>query len=209
MTNKSTIGEFIYDIHVPNIATFAHVRPGGLKSERSQPATEKERVKREERDRVHHEPAKQRASSSLHAVIPMPKPTHHDRANGINPHRRHSKVAASVPSSSPCSSSTEAFVHWGPLMERFAPPMPHPHDVAGQDCSTETDGDVCPYLLSLDSDEDCKSLSSYGSSSSCSANSIERRVSFAATLVTEVNTRPYTEDSEKRLLFYTQSETDR
>lgn len=98
----------------------------------------------------------------------------------------------------------------GALRRRdLAPPTPHPHDVAGQYCSTETDDDVCPYLLSLDSDEDCKSLSSDGSSSSCSESSIERRVSFAATLVTEVNTRPYTEDSEKGLLFYTQSETDR
>lgn len=71
------------------------------------------------------------------------------------------------------------------------------------------DVDFCPDLLSLDSDEDCISLSSFGSASSFGGGSTERRVSFAATLVTEVKTRPRTKDCDKRLLFYTQSETDR
>eukprot|EP01083_Nonionella_stella_P246852 856554_1 len=71
--------------------------------------------------------------------------------------------------------------------------------------------DFCPNLEleSLDSDEDCISLSSFGSSSSYGGRSDERRVSFAAPLVTEVKTRPRTQESDKRLLFYTQSETDR
>lgn len=67
----------------------------------------------------------------------------------------------------------------------------------------------CPDLLSLESDEDCISLSSYGSASSCDGGSTERRVSFAAPLVTEVKTRPRTKESDKGLLFYTQTETDR
>ncbi len=67
----------------------------------------------------------------------------------------------------------------------------------------------CPDLQSLHSDEDCISLSSNSSASSCSWGIADRRVSFAAPLVTEVRTRPRTEDCEKKLLFYTQSETDR
>lgn len=70
------------------------------------------------------------------------------------------------------------------------------------------DDDFCPDLLSLESDEDCISLSSYGSASSFGGGN-ERRVSFAAPLVTEVKTRPRTKECDKRLLFYTQSETDR
>eukprot|EP00579_Thalassiosira_antarctica_P007949 CAMPEP_0201880114 /NCGR_PEP_ID=MMETSP0902-20130614/10811_1 /ASSEMBLY_ACC=CAM_ASM_000551 /TAXON_ID=420261 /ORGANISM="Thalassiosira antarctica, Strain CCMP982" /LENGTH=216 /DNA_ID=CAMNT_0048408083 /DNA_START=61 /DNA_END=711 /DNA_ORIENTATION=+ len=71
------------------------------------------------------------------------------------------------------------------------------------------DNDFCPDLLPLDSDEDCISLSSCSSASLCSRRSVERKVSFAEHLVTEVNTRPRTRDCDKRLLFYTQSETDR
>ena len=75
--------------------------------------------------------------------------------------------------------------------------------------ATEVGDDSYPDLIPLDSDEDCTSLSSYESDFSYSARSNDRRVSFAATLVTEVKTRPFTNDNEKGLLFYTQSETDR
>lgn len=71
------------------------------------------------------------------------------------------------------------------------------------------DDDYCPDLQSLDSDEDCISLSSFGSAPSYSGRIIERRVSFAEPLVTEVKTRPRTKDCDKKQLFYTQSETDR
>lgn len=74
------------------------------------------------------------------------------------------------------------------------------------------DDHFCPDLLSLGSeseDDDCISLSSYGSASSYSGGGIDRKVSFATPLVTEVKTRPRTEDCDKRLLFYTQTETDR
>jgi len=76
---------------------------------------------------------------------------------------------------------------------------------------THDDDDVayCPDLLPLDSDDDCISLSSCSSASFCSGRSIERRVSFAEPLVTEVRTRPRTRNCDKRLLFYTQAETDR
>lgn len=72
--------------------------------------------------------------------------------------------------------------------------------------------DLCPDLQPLDSDDDCISLSSCSTASTASffsRRSVERRVSFAVHLVTEVRTRPRTRDCEKRLLFYTQSETDR
>lgn len=69
--------------------------------------------------------------------------------------------------------------------------------------------DYCPELLPLDSDEDCISLGSCGSASFCGRRSADRRVSFAATLVTEVRTRPRTRDCYKKLLFYTHAETDR
>jgi hypothetical protein len=75
-----------------------------------------------------------------------------------------------------------------------------------------TDDAYCPDLLSLDSDEDCISLSSCDSASSYGGTSTttERsRVSFSYPLVTEVKLRPRTKDSEKKTLFYTQSETDR
>ena len=74
------------------------------------------------------------------------------------------------------------------------------------------DDAYCPDLLSLDSDEDCISLSSCNSGSSYGGTSTttERsRVSFSYPLVTEVKPRPRTTDSEKKSLFYTQSETDR
>jgi len=75
-----------------------------------------------------------------------------------------------------------------------------------------TDNNFCPDLLPLDSDEDCMSLSSgshCSTDSFCSGRIAERRVTFADTLVTKVNTRPRTLDCDKRLLFYTQSETNR
>eukprot|EP00571_Detonula_confervacea_P017386 CAMPEP_0172298902 /NCGR_PEP_ID=MMETSP1058-20130122/1340_1 /TAXON_ID=83371 /ORGANISM="Detonula confervacea, Strain CCMP 353" /LENGTH=219 /DNA_ID=CAMNT_0013008197 /DNA_START=34 /DNA_END=690 /DNA_ORIENTATION=+ len=86
-------------------------------------------------------------------------------------------------------------------------PSPAPYDAVVRKATT--DDDFCPNLLSLDSDDDCISLSSDSSASSCSGGSIERRVSFAAPLVTEVKMRPRTKDCDKGLLFYTQSETDR
>ena len=70
------------------------------------------------------------------------------------------------------------------------------------------DDDFCPDLQSL-SDEDCISLSSYGSDASSRGSIIGRRVSFAEPLVTEVKTRPRTKAREKQVLFYSQSETDR
>jgi hypothetical protein len=72
-----------------------------------------------------------------------------------------------------------------------------------------SDDDCCPDLQSLDSDDDCISLSSCGSASSYGGRSAERRVSFATPLVTSVKTRPRTKACDKRLLFYTQAETDR
>lgn len=69
--------------------------------------------------------------------------------------------------------------------------------------------DICPDLELLDSDEDCISLSSFGSDFSSGGRINDRRVSFAAPLVTEVKTRPRTQECDKRMLFYTQSETDR
>ncbi|KAL7477151.1 hypothetical protein ACHAW6_002964 [Cyclotella cf. meneghiniana] len=70
--------------------------------------------------------------------------------------------------------------------------------------------DCCPDLLSLDSDEeDCLSLSSCSSASSCSRGGHERRVSFATPLVTEVNFRARTPESDKPLLFYSEKETSR
>jgi len=69
----------------------------------------------------------------------------------------------------------------------------------------------CPDLLSLEADEDCISLSSCSSaaSSSYSGRAGERRVSFAAPLVTDVRTRPRTKDCDKSNLFYSSQETDR
>ena len=69
----------------------------------------------------------------------------------------------------------------------------------------------CPDLLSLEADEDCISLSSCSSaaSSSVGGGAGERRVSFAAPLVTAVRTRPRTKDCDKRNLFYSSQETDR
>ena len=84
--------------------------------------------------------------------------------------------------------------------------LPSPYVAVAQ---KPTDDCFYPDLQSLDSDEDCISLSSYGSASSFGGESTERRVSFAAQLVTEVKTRPRTKECDKRLLFYTQSETDR
>lgn len=75
--------------------------------------------------------------------------------------------------------------------------------------SGDDDDDCCPDLLPLDPDEDCISLSSFSSASFCSGRSTERRVSFAASLVTDVRTRPRTKNCDKKLLYYTQSETDR
>ncbi|KAL7433966.1 hypothetical protein ACHAXM_003896 [Skeletonema potamos] len=71
--------------------------------------------------------------------------------------------------------------------------------------------DFCPNLLSLEADEDCISLSSCSSaaSSSYSGRAGERRVSFAAPLVTDVRTRPRTKDCDKSNLFYSSQETDR
>ncbi|KAL3786749.1 hypothetical protein HJC23_005312 [Cyclotella cryptica] len=70
--------------------------------------------------------------------------------------------------------------------------------------------DCCPDLLSLDSDEeDCLSLSSCSSASSTSRGGHERRVSFATPLVTEVNFRARTPESDKPLLFYSEKETTR
>ena len=70
--------------------------------------------------------------------------------------------------------------------------------------------DFCPDLLSLDSDEeDCISLSSCSSASSCGGRGHERRVAFATPLVTEVKTRPRTAEEEKGLLFYSEKETSR
>lgn len=69
----------------------------------------------------------------------------------------------------------------------------------------------CPDLLPLEADEDCISLSSCSSaaSSSYSGRTGERRVSFAAPLVTAVRTRPRTKDCDKRNLFYSSQETER
>eukprot|EP00569_Conticribra_weissflogii_P006134 CAMPEP_0171333506 /NCGR_PEP_ID=MMETSP0878-20121228/4052_1 /TAXON_ID=67004 /ORGANISM="Thalassiosira weissflogii, Strain CCMP1336" /LENGTH=227 /DNA_ID=CAMNT_0011834453 /DNA_START=71 /DNA_END=751 /DNA_ORIENTATION=+ len=70
--------------------------------------------------------------------------------------------------------------------------------------------DFCPDLLSLDSDEeDCLSISSYGSASSFGGRSHERKVTFASPLVTEVRTRPRTPEADKGLLFYSEKETTR
>lgn len=70
--------------------------------------------------------------------------------------------------------------------------------------------DGCPDLLSLDSDEeDCLSLSSCSSASSFSRGGHERRVSFAAPLVTEVRFRARTPEADKPLLFYSEKETTR
>ena len=79
------------------------------------------------------------------------------------------------------------------------------------DTNKRSESDFCPDLLSLESDEDCISLSSCSTaaSSSCTGSGGERRVSFAAPLVTDVKTRPRTKDCDKRSLFYTSQETDR
>lgn len=70
--------------------------------------------------------------------------------------------------------------------------------------------DGCPDLLSLDSDEeDCLSLSSCSSASSFSRGGHDRRVSFAAPLVTEVRFRARTPEADKPLLFYSEKETTR
>lgn len=70
--------------------------------------------------------------------------------------------------------------------------------------------DGCPDLLSLDSDEeDCLSLSSCSSASSFSRGGPDRRVSFAAPLVTEVHFRARTPEADKPLLFYSEKETTR
>lgn len=79
-------------------------------------------------------------------------------------------------------------------------------------CSDGDDDYYCPDLQSLDSDEeDCISLSSSCSSTSSysRAGTDVRRVSFAAPLVTEVKTRPRTEEVDKPLLFYSEKETTR
>lgn len=84
------------------------------------------------------------------------------------------------------------------------PPSPY-----NSDTHKET-GNLCPDLLSLDSDEDCISLSSSDSRSSFGGESATgRRVSFASKLVTDVKTRPFTKACDKRQLFYTSDETDR
>jgi hypothetical protein len=68
--------------------------------------------------------------------------------------------------------------------------------------------DGCPDLLPLDSDEeDCLSLSSCSSASTFSRGGHERRVSFAAPLVTEVRFRARTPEADKPLLFYSEKET--
>ena len=79
------------------------------------------------------------------------------------------------------------------------------------DVKKRSNDDFCPDLLSLEADEDCISLSSCSSaaSSSYSGRVGERRVSFAAPLVTDVRTRPRTKDCDKRNLFYSSQETDR
>ena len=79
------------------------------------------------------------------------------------------------------------------------------------DVKKRSNDDFCPDLLSLEADEDCISLSSCSSaaSSSVSGGAGERRVSFAAPLVTDVRTRPRTKDCDKRNLFYSSQETDR
>lgn len=75
---------------------------------------------------------------------------------------------------------------------------------------THETGNLCPDLVSLDSDEDCISLSSSDSRSSFGGESITgRRVSFASKLVTDVKTRPFTKACDKRQLFYTSDETAR
>ena len=84
--------------------------------------------------------------------------------------------------------------------------LPAPYGSVGLKVAED---DFCPDLQSLDSDDDCISLSSCSSASSFSEGTTERRVSFAAPLVTEVKTRPRTKECDKKLLFYTQSETDR
>jgi hypothetical protein len=76
--------------------------------------------------------------------------------------------------------------------------------------STPSLDESCPDLLSLDSDEeDCFSLSSCSSASSFSRGGHERRVSFAAPLVTEVRFRARTPEADKPLLFYSEKETTR
>eukprot|EP00584_Thalassiosira_punctigera_P015622 CAMPEP_0172550174 /NCGR_PEP_ID=MMETSP1067-20121228/26311_1 /TAXON_ID=265564 ORGANISM="Thalassiosira punctigera, Strain Tpunct2005C2" /NCGR_SAMPLE_ID=MMETSP1067 /ASSEMBLY_ACC=CAM_ASM_000444 /LENGTH=217 /DNA_ID=CAMNT_0013337675 /DNA_START=44 /DNA_END=694 /DNA_ORIENTATION=+ len=86
------------------------------------------------------------------------------------------------------------------------PPSPAPYVAV----VPKTADDVfCPELVPLDSDEDCISLSSCSTASFCSGRTGERRVSFAVPLVTEVRTRPRTRVCDKKLLYYTQSETDR
>ena len=78
------------------------------------------------------------------------------------------------------------------------------------DTHSKETGNLCPDLLSLDSDEDCISLSSSDSRSSFGGESATgRRVSFASKLVTDVKTRPFTKACDRSQLFYTSDETDR
>ncbi|KAL9183831.1 hypothetical protein ACHAXT_004687 [Thalassiosira profunda] len=93
----------------------------------------------------------------------------------------------------------------GGLRRAAAEPPSRPPSVP---VSRTADDDFCPDLQSL-SDEDCISLSSYGSDASSRGSIIGRRVSFAEPLVTEVKTRPRTKTRDKQVLFYSQSETDR
>lgn len=70
--------------------------------------------------------------------------------------------------------------------------------------------DFCPDLQSLDSDEeDCISVSSCSVASSCGGGRGQRKVSFVHGLVTDVKTRPRTDEADKALLFYSEKETSR
>lgn len=61
-----------------------------------------------------------------------------------------------------------------------------------------------------DLDEECASISTFSTASMSSDDySIDRRVSFADDIVTEVFTRPYTEESEISNLYYSTEETQR
>lgn len=79
------------------------------------------------------------------------------------------------------------------------------------DVKKHSNDGFCPDLLPLEADEDCISLSSCSSAASSSyiGRTGERRVSFAAPLVTDIRTRPRTKDCDKRALFYSSQETER
>jgi hypothetical protein len=106
----------------------------------------------------------------------------------------------SFPRKPPFTSEAESICSSGPLSSSTSLPPSF----------RESSDDGCPDLLSLDSDEeDCMSLSSCSTASTSSQGGHERRVSFATPLVTEVNFRARTPESDKPLLFYSEKETTR